>query len=883
MPAAVALRVGAAGQGGLDAQHDLARRRARARPRARRARRAAPSSAPRSRCEHHLERLAAAVAREAVGERVEPEHAVDEALALDGAARDQRERLAQVARRRRAQRRAPRARGDRRARRRAAASAPPLKSTSCPPGSSSGSASASAQRRTAARRRSARPRRVRAKPSSAARPRPARTRARARARASRARAAPARRAGRSSPRRPPAASPGRPSMPRRTQASGSTNEPARSLTWSGSGSSGVRHVLRPRRRSARRIRRARARSRRTRRRAARGRPGSTRRRRTGTWWASATRRPAGRAPSTTTPAISWPSTEPAGAPPGRSFSTSLPHSPQARTRTRTPPGGAVGEGSSRSAGDPPGVTVTASMSAQSLVGGLAAERTPLSRRRASRRASSATCAPAAVDERAAVRRGRPRAARRRRPTRSRAASRSASQNTRQWLERAERGDAADREARVLAHARGVGASDRGRPRPPPGSSSSRRLSPATSASTGVSSHMNTSDLTICPTLAPTAAAASTAVRAESGVSTIVALETRGAQGIADALARVRAAGVLTPRILGQIGAARRRQAARGSASASSAASTSSSAATMAGSNCEPAQRRSSCSAVLDAARAGVRAHLRHGRERVGHGDDARLDRDRERPRARRGSRRRRSARGGGGSRARPACSAGMRSTICSPSSGWPRMIAHSSSSSIIGLSSTRSGTDSLPMSCSQPPSSQRSAVRESRCSAAGDARGQRGDVGRVLRRSALAHADGDRERLGDADRLGPLGDQVALGDLAREQHAVAAAPLGRVERAVGLLDERVEALLRRVSGVAPPDTSTVRCSPSTTIGRLSIARCSSTARCAELALVADLAEQDGELLAAPARHAVVAGSQPRAGGGRPRRARGRRRRGRARR
>ena len=56
-----------------------------------------------------------------------------------------------------------------------------------------------------------------------------------------------------------------------------------------------------------------------------------------------------------------------GAPPGRSFSTSLPHRPQARTRTRMPPGGAMGEGSSRSAGDPPGVTVTASMSAQSLV------------------------------------------------------------------------------------------------------------------------------------------------------------------------------------------------------------------------------------------------------------------------------------------------------------------------------------------------------------------------------------------------------------------------------------------------------------------------------------------------------------------------------------
>src|SRR4029077_21161632 len=56
-----------------------------------------------------------------------------------------------------------------------------------------------------------------------------------------------------------------------------------------------------------------------------------------------------------------------GAPPAGRFTTSPPQKPQPRTRTRTPPGGAVGEGSSRSAGDPPGVTVTASMSAQSLV------------------------------------------------------------------------------------------------------------------------------------------------------------------------------------------------------------------------------------------------------------------------------------------------------------------------------------------------------------------------------------------------------------------------------------------------------------------------------------------------------------------------------------
>ena len=104
--------------------------------------------------------------------------------------------------------------------------------------------------------------------------------------------------------------------------------------------------------------------------------------------------------------------------------------------------------------------------------------------------------------------------------------------------------------------------------------------------------MNTSDLTICPTLVPTAAAASTAVRAESGVSTIVQSSPDARRALRTRSREFGAAGLLTPRILGQIGAPRR-QAARGSASAPSAASTSSSAATMAESNWEPAQCRSS--------------------------------------------------------------------------------------------------------------------------------------------------------------------------------------------------------------------------------------------------------------------------------------------------
>ena len=48
----------------------------------------------------------------------------------------------------------------------------------------------------------------------------------------------------------------------------------------------------------------------------------------GTWCATATRVPAGNAPATTTPDSSCPSTDPAAAPPGTSFSASEPHSPQ---------------------------------------------------------------------------------------------------------------------------------------------------------------------------------------------------------------------------------------------------------------------------------------------------------------------------------------------------------------------------------------------------------------------------------------------------------------------------------------------------------------------------------------------------------------------------
>ena len=57
--------------------------------------------------------------------------------------------------------------------------------------------------------------------------------------------------------------------------------------------------------------------------------------------------------------------------------------------------------------------------------------------------------------------------------------------------------------------------------------------------------------------------------------------------------------------------------------------------------------------------------------------------------------------------------------------------------------------------------------------------------------------------------------------------------------------------------MTPPETATVRYSPSTTIGAWSIACCSSTARRASSRLVAHVAQQHREFLAAPARDAVV--------------------------
>src|SRR5260221_49558 len=127
----------------------------------------------------------------------------------------------------------------------------------------------------------------------------------------------------------------------------------------------------------------------------------------------------------------------------------------------------------------------------------------------------------------------------------------------------------------------------------------------------------------------------------------------------------------------------------------------------------------------------------------------------------------------------------MRSTMRSPSSGCWRMIAHSSSSSAVGLSRTRSGTESLPMSCSQPPSSQRSAVRESSCSARAMRAARAGDA--IVGSHSGAQAASDLHEHAIAGAM-PEGVVDLLEVVEVEQHEAAGMP--GLERQRDMLAER---------------------------------------------------------------------------------------------
>ena len=113
----------------------------------------------------------------------------------------------------------------------------------------------------------------------------------------------------------------------------------------------------------------------------------------------------------------------------------------------------MGEGSSRSAGDPPGVTVTASMSAQSLVAqpGLSAGGGLAQRELGDLRAGGlGQCAGFHAEDCVRSAGGGPHVV---------VLQEIGVTEHAQWLERSDGGDTADREARVCAHARCVGTRD----------------------------------------------------------------------------------------------------------------------------------------------------------------------------------------------------------------------------------------------------------------------------------------------------------------------------------------------------------------------------------------------------------------------------------------
>ena len=218
----------------------------------------------------------------------------------------------------------------------------------------------------------------------------------------------------------------------------------------------------------------------------------------------------------------------------------------------------------------------------------------------------------------------------------------------------------------------------------------------------------------------------------------------------------------------------------------------------------------------------------------------------------------------------------MRRTSCSPISACVRMIRHSCSSSAPGLTRMRSGIATLPMSCSQPPRRQRRTTSSGRASAVGDRSRELRDLLGVPLGHALAHAGRERERLRQPDRLGLLGGEIERGQLAEEARAVAPEALGGVQRAVGLVDDQLvrpggigEHAADRDGHVEPARADDDR-RPAHALRAAS--RRSATAR----ARSCSAGREHDELLAAPARHAVVARARRCAGARRSRSGRRRR-------
>ena len=146
---------------------------------------------------------------------------------------------------------------------------------------------------------------------------------------------------------------------------------------------------------------------------------------------------------------------------------------------------------------------------------------------------------------------------------------------------------------------------------------------------------------------------------------------------------------------------------------------------------------------------------------------------------------------------------------------------------------------------------------------ASDLAGQVGDAARADLRHALADGGGEREALRHAHRLGLFRDQVLRRQARGEARLVATASLGRVERAVGRVDQlgRARDAVARPGG--PGGCGDVQAGDDVGADR----RPQGLGAPQEVVLVAGRGQHDRELLAAPAGDEAVPAYGPQAAPG----------------
>ena len=199
----------------------------------------------------------------------------------------------------------------------------------------------------------------------------------------------------------------------------------------------------------------------------------------------------------------------------------------------------------------------------------------------------------------------------------------------------------------------------------------------------------------------------------------------------------------------------------------------------------------------------------------------------------------------------------MSRTIASPSAGASG--SRPTPSRPAGPASSRipRGIAALPMSCSHPPSRQRSTTSPGspRRSAVWALSAATSSAWRSVARS-LPRARDDGQRARDADGL-RVARRVDGREVRHQRDAVAAVPLRVVQAPVGGIDERVQRRQVVPARTPPIDTVSRRLTPAGLDRRRAIAVRRLSARQCSSASDSMSAQQHGELLAAPARQAVL--------------------------